>query len=74
MDATSVSDPDPHGSALKRPVWIRIRIPVRDADSGSGSSSYKTTKQNKNIEFNLTNFVRLQQVYISYQFFGIKYR
>jgi len=38
----SVSDPDPHGSALKFTLWIRIRI--RDADSGSGCSKYKITK------------------------------
>jgi len=46
---TSVSDPDPHGSALRWPPWIRIRI--RDADFGSGSGSYKITKKFKNIEY-----------------------
>ena len=39
---SSVSDPDPHGSALKLTPWILICI--RDADSGSGSRSYKITE------------------------------
>jgi len=45
----SVSDPDPHGSALKLTPWIRIRIRIRDADSGS--RSYKIIKKMKNIEY-----------------------
>jgi len=41
----SVSDPepDPHGSALRWPPWIRICI--RDAGSGSGSRSFKITEK-----------------------------
>jgi len=50
---TSVSDPDPDGSALKLTPWIRIRI--RDADSGSGSWSFKTEKWKKlNIIFKIS--------------------
>jgi len=56
------TDPDPHGSALRWPPWIRIRIcnregefwiriRIRDADSGSGSRSYKITKKLKNIKY-----------------------
>jgi len=36
---TSVSDPDPHGSALNLTPWIRSRIRIKDSDSGSGSGS-----------------------------------
>jgi len=45
--STSVSDPDPHGSALKMTPWIRIRI--RDVDSGSGSRSFKMTEKWKEL-------------------------
>jgi len=40
-------DPDPHGSALRWPPWIRIRIwiRIRDADSGSGSRGFKITEK-----------------------------
>jgi len=58
-DKSSVSDPDPHGSPIRWLPWIRIRI--RDADSGSGSSIYKITKKMKNTEvfrnFSLNYFV-----------------
>jgi len=43
----SVSDPDPHGSALKMTPWIRIRI--RDADSATGFRSFKITEKWKRI-------------------------
>jgi len=43
----SVSDPDPHGSALRWTPWIQIRVRIRDADSGSGSSSFKIAKKIK---------------------------
>jgi len=45
MILTSVSDPDPHGSALRWPPWIWFRIRIRDADSGSGSRSFKITEK-----------------------------
>jgi len=48
MGHGSVSDPDPHGSALKLTPWIQIRIRIRDADSGSGSRSFKITEKWKN--------------------------
>jgi len=71
----SVSDPDPHGSALKLTPWIRIRIRIGDVDSGSGSRIYKITKKFRNIEYFLQDFLTcfkgLRQVYILYQFFCI---
>jgi len=47
-DPDPYRDPDPHGSALNWTPWIRIRI--RDADPGSGLSSYEIPY--KEIEIN----------------------
>jgi len=46
---SSVSDPDPHGSALKITSWIRIHIRIIDGDSGSGFGSFKITKKWKKL-------------------------
>ena len=56
----SVLDPDPHGSALRWPPWIRIRS--IDADSGSGSSSYELTKIFWNISLTYRYFAGISQV------------
>jgi len=52
------------GSALRRPPWIRIRI--IDADSRSGSRSFKITekleKLNILFKISLTKFEGLKQV------------
>jgi len=46
-------------SALKLTPWIGIHIRIRDADSGSGSRSYKITKKLENIEYFLQDFFDL---------------
>jgi len=57
---------------IKMAPRIQIRIQIREADSGSGSSSYQMAKKlNVFCLFSLTYFVGLQQVWVLYQFLGI---